>query len=803
MDNLRWDGRAVHRVGIHLFRSYRLHLLGRFMDLWMCSNVFGKVYRREVDSMNEVAVARLQKESERVEKVWIVQAETERRLEQIREVLLLRTCDLLQIGFVATIFTSWSRAICRRIIRTLRHQIHVQVDQHGEEVRELQKNISDIQMRTFRKLSQMQDEYLNHLESRRDRESAVIQESYDRRLELLEEAVDQLTAAKDEALLQCSYLETALDEAIVAAQDKDEKISHLEQESRDKVNGLARSLDEAIQDVTEATETNQVLQKDLEAKEKALSEIRNRFAEEEARSAALAASLEDARAKDAQTQLEKARLQRKEEMAQERLLATTTANKELKIELEAQKTGAHRELSRAKGMISKMKDERDAAVQRELQVSMQRHASAARGSERQASAVQQHAEPDSKSMSASSSVAVDRGTTRFSATLPDFATVAKLLTEQAHAGAVVPFATARSSSSSEGTGDEGRSFGAQSGAVPTVQQHAEPDSRSMSASSSVAVDRGTTRFSATLPDFATVAKLLTEQANAGAVVSLATARSSSSSEGTGDEGRSFGAQSEEKWKREAPLRLKKANEEIKRARDIEDDLKTATREGPLDPFGVDRPGVEVNDSGRLSKEERRRRWQEEIRRNGRASASFISDLFGPPEKGVEVEPIEDDAPAVGVGIAITDKPPYRVTELVASGAAAISGSIQVGDYLLRVKDVDVTGLPFAEVKALILGPVGTTLQLKIDRRSKDGQHKILNATIVRSKLSRDASAVLGPQNRLSRTNAPLRAPVNLIDVSVEEESPFPSRRPQPIRLPASAASPSQPPPKFEVDGPIS
>ena len=330
---------------------------------------------------------------------------------------------------------------------------------------------------------------------------------------------------------------------------------------------------------------------------KVISEIRNRFAEEEARAAALAALLQDAQAKDAHNQMDITRLQRKEEIA-------TTSNKELKIELETQKTAAHRELSRAKGMISKMKDERDVAVQRELQISMQRHASATRGSERQASAVRQHVNLDSKSTSVSSPVALDRGAARFpprfSATLPDFATVARLLREQEHAGEVVAPSTARSSSSSEGTGDEAQSAGAVAtpqawpeAAVTTIEEHSE----------------------------------------------------------------------EEKWKQDAPLRLKQANEEIARARDIEDDLKTTIQERSPDSLGVDGPGVEVDDGSRLSREERRRRWQEEIRLNGRASASFITDLFGPsqargasPGKFVEV-PIEHNVPAVGIGIAITNTPP--------------------------------------------------------------------------------------------------------------------------------------------------
>ena len=73
-------------------------------------------------------------------------------------------------------------------------------------------------------------------------------------------------------------------------------------------------------------------------------------------------------------------MQRKEEAAQGRITELIKVNKQLKSDFEVQRTSSQRELSQAKALINKMRDERDAAVQRELQIQMQRHAGASRES---------------------------------------------------------------------------------------------------------------------------------------------------------------------------------------------------------------------------------------------------------------------------------------------------------------------------------------------------------------------------------------------------------------------------------------
>lgn len=142
------------------------------------------------------------------------------------------------------------------------------------------------------------------------------------------------------------------------------------------------------------------------------------------------------------------------------------------------------------------------------------------------------------------------------------------------------------------------------------------------------------------------------------------------------------------------------------------------------------------EEGTLSRDEGRL----EIQKQGTASAESVAKLVEPQPPAVSKDnsaaeesggDLEDRA-NVGVGIGITSKAPYRITDLVEGGAASVSGSIKVGDYLLRVAGVDVTRRPFLEVKALILGPVGTDLLLEVDRRRKDGQHTTLSMTIRRT-----------------------------------------------------------------------
>ena len=442
-----WEQSRRLSVGV---RRHKMHLIGRILDAWICSCALGRYFRSEIEAVNERATLRRQKDGEKLENIWLVQAETERRMIQVRKVLLRRSNGLLNEGLMAMALTSWHRALSRRLIRFLRQQARVQIEQHSEEVQDLQKHVSDIQMRTFRKLSQMQDEYLGHLEHRQHRASTVMQESYDKRLEVLEEAIDQVTAARDDALLQCSYLETALDQAIAVGQDKDSRITQLGDESRDKVDMLVKSLHEAVQGMTEAKETNHSLRKDLKEKEEALSAASIREAQDRERMAALDASLEDARKKEALAQLEIARLmcdlemegeslakqsellrvtrlkleacdqraaqltaaledtkgslevlQRKEDAAQDRVAELIRVNKQLKSDFEAQRTSSQRELSQARALISKMRDERDAAVQRELQIQMQRHASTSR--EPSVKAARDDVEPEIKPARAAAS----------------------------------------------------------------------------------------------------------------------------------------------------------------------------------------------------------------------------------------------------------------------------------------------------------------------------------------------------------------------------------------------------------------
>jgi hypothetical protein len=239
---------------------------------------------------------------------------------------------------------------------------------------------------------------------------------------------------------------------------------------------------------------------------------------------------------------------------------------------------------------------------------------------------------------------------------------------------------------------------------------------------------------------------------------------------------------------------------------------------------------DIQDTQPESRDDVRRRRRQESRQQGRASADFIAALLREAEREEEEEARrardqkaeagrraisgvlasaklderkmahEDvDRPAsspVGVGFAITRTPPFRVTDLVAGGAAARSGSIRVGDYILSVQGVDVTNKPFEEVKKLVLGPAGSDLTLKIDRRTEEGKHNIFSTTITRSApASQDPEA--HSRNRLSSV-ASLAPGTSLVNVNVVEPSPFPSRPPPHLSLPSR--SPAPPPPKFDVSG---
>ena len=236
------------------------------------------------------------------------------------------------------------------------------------------------------------------------------------------------------------------------------------------------------------------------------------------------------------------------------------------------------------------------------------------------------------------------------------------------------------------------------------------------------------------------------------------------------------------------------------------------------------------DREELSREERRKRWKDESRRQARASAEFLSDFLrreadkeqaekSAAEKEAQARratqgtlvsaaaKLEQEAnareeakikeeedrlkPPVGVGIGITTNPPYRVTDVIQGGAAAMSGDINVGDYMLWVGGIDITNKPFHEVKALILGPAGSKLKLKMDRRSPSGEHSVFNTTITRC-VPQSVEPADHSRNRLSRPATQQSDHFTLVHVPVPQPSPFPSRPPPSLNMPARSPAPLHP-----------
>jgi C-terminal processing protease CtpA/Prc len=90
---------------------------------------------------------------------------------------------------------------------------------------------------------------------------------------------------------------------------------------------------------------------------------------------------------------------------------------------------------------------------------------------------------------------------------------------------------------------------------------------------------------------------------------------------------------------------------------------------------------------------------------------------------------------VGIGIRITDEAPHRVTEIVEGGAASLSGALQVGDYILEVANMDASKHTIADLRSFILGPVGSYLNLKLDRRGEDDEPNVFTVNIMRAEIT--------------------------------------------------------------------
>lgn len=357
-------------------RTRDMCLLGRMLDLWVC-----------VLKIENKFAAKLTKDKEEVERVWAVQAETERQKTLAQEILINRSAQLLDEGFIAMFFASWRQHTSKIIIQNL-----VQT---------------------------------------RERESIAKQDSYDKRLEKLEDLVDQLTSARDEAQLQCSYLEAALDAAVEDAQEKEAKISDQDLTIDAALEDTHAKEQESSKKVADLEERVRGLQIDLIVKQKELLHAQRRESDYNKRIAPLTASLdatiEESRARDTdaknkikdltrELELESRALANQTEALQialseldrssvrtTELAATleestlllrearrieeesnlqvgelTSSNKSLKREFEHHKSSLQQELNQATRAIAKLREERDAAVQRELQLSMQRHATTSR-----------------------------------------------------------------------------------------------------------------------------------------------------------------------------------------------------------------------------------------------------------------------------------------------------------------------------------------------------------------------------------------------------------------------------------------
>jgi C-terminal processing protease CtpA/Prc len=90
---------------------------------------------------------------------------------------------------------------------------------------------------------------------------------------------------------------------------------------------------------------------------------------------------------------------------------------------------------------------------------------------------------------------------------------------------------------------------------------------------------------------------------------------------------------------------------------------------------------------------------------------------------------------VGIGMRITDEAPHRVTELVEGGAAYLSGAIQVGDYILQVANMDASKHSIADIRNCVLGPAGSYLDLKLDRRGEDDEPNVFTVNIKRAEIT--------------------------------------------------------------------
>jgi hypothetical protein len=132
-------------------------------------------------------------------------------------------------------------------------------------------------------------------------------------------------------------------------------------------------------------------------------------------------------------------------------------------------------------------------------------------------------------------------------------------------------------------------------------------------------------------------------------------------------------------------------------------------------------------------EERNRVLEKRTQTSKSESAAEIARLNAEIDRLKSLLNQQQQAPKlVGIGMRITNDPPHRVTEIVAGGAAYQSGEIAVGDYILQVGNMDVRHYPIEQILKNILGPAGSYLDLRLDRRDENEESNVFTVTIKRS-----------------------------------------------------------------------
>ena len=492
---------------------------------------------------------------------------------------------------------------------------------------------------------------------------------------------------------------------------------------------------------------------------------------------------------------------RKKETEMNREIAEMkNVNKEMKRDLEQQRF-----------TMQRLREERDAAVERELHVSMQRRVG--------------------------SSAEIQR---RPSNNLPTFASAARMMVQHARSAGAQPLAAPVSddeqgSESShpvpaseaakhvdEHEGDEAEATARDRQVLSSEDEKGSVSSREKEEEEIGGGERSSAVLRSrppavpgpaiSLPTFASAAGMMVQHARSAGAQPLAA--SDSDDEQGSESSHPVPASEETRAKRvekeaEATARDRQVLSSEDEQGSVSSNLKPVSQAAKLQGSAGGKresPNVMVE-----SREDVRRRRRQEAQQQRKASADFIAALFREAEREEEEAKLagaaskvderaishndvdRPESKPVGVGIAITRQPPFRVIDLVAGGAAARSGSIRVGDYILRAGGVDVTEKPFAEVRSLILGAAGSQLTLKIDRRTEGGKHHVFSTSITRSvPVSGDSDA--HSRNRLSGVEG-LPSGASLVNMDIVERSPFPSRPPPTLSLPST--SPAPPPPRFD------